>query len=98
VIWWTHSFDVLIFPQLPGFLTSSWLWGMPGFAHDTAQHVQLRPGGFLFPYLMVFVNGLFYGTLVHLSTSISKGRAADFDFQGYPAGQRSTAEDQRRFS
>jgi len=71
---------------------------MAGFAHDTAQHVQPRAGGFLFPYLMVLVNGLFDGTLVHLSTSISKGKAADFDFQGYPAGQRPTAEDQRRFS
>ena len=65
--WWTHTFDRLVFPQFPGFLVSSLLWGFPGFSHVNPHRLR---GAFLFPYMMVFVNMLFYGMLTYLCSSV----------------------------
>jgi hypothetical protein len=68
VSWWTHSFDFLVYPQFPGFFVSSLVWGFPGFPH------QPSPGrdAFLFPYVMVGVNTVFYGVLIYLCLIIGK--------------------------
>ncbi len=97
VSWGTHTFDLLVFPQLPGFLVSSWLWGMSGFGHNTAYPVE-RGGGFLFPFLMIFVNAVFYGALAYLASYIFDRHTAEFDIQvcPNPISQRPTTDDQRQ--
>jgi hypothetical protein len=45
--WWMHAFDLLVVPQFPGFLISSFLWGYPGFAHNSSS----LGGAVFFPYL-----------------------------------------------
>ena len=66
--WWMHAFDLLVFPQFPGFLTSCFLWGYPGFAHNSSSH----GGAVFFPYVMVVVNSLFYAAITCAAISISK--------------------------
>jgi hypothetical protein len=68
VSWWTHSFDFLVYPQFPGFYVSSLLWGFPGFPH----HPSPGRGEFLFPFVMVGVNTVFYGALIYLCLIIGK--------------------------
>jgi hypothetical protein len=63
VSWWTHSFDSLVFPQFPGFLVSSLLWGLPGFPHHDPDRL---PHPVLFPFVMISINALFYGVLVRV--------------------------------
>jgi len=65
--WWAHEFDLLIIFQLPGFLIASRLWGFPGFQHYAPTH----RGSFLFPYLMVAVNSVFYGLLAYVIVRFS---------------------------
>jgi hypothetical protein len=63
--WATGIFDLLLFPQLPGFLVSSALWGFPGFARFGPQHARIAV---LFPFVMLIVNAMLYGLLVLLVT------------------------------
>lgn len=72
VSWWTRSFDFWVFPQLPGFWVSSLLWGFPGFGYHHPNRVR---SAFLFPYVMVVVNMVFYGLLAHVVVSFSKRTA-----------------------
>jgi len=72
VSWWTHTFDFLVIPQLSGFLISSWLWGFPGFPHHDTNQVR---GAFLFPYVMIVVNMVFYGVLAHVLLSFIRSEA-----------------------
>jgi hypothetical protein len=66
--WWMHAFDLLVVPQFPGFLIASFLWGYPGFAHNSSSH----GGAVFFPYVMVVVNSLFYAAITCAAISISK--------------------------
>jgi hypothetical protein len=70
--WWMHAFDLLVFPQFPGFLISSFLWGYPGFGHNPSN----ARGAIVFPYVMVAVNASFYGAITYALISISKRVAA----------------------
>ena len=69
VSWWTHTFDCLVYPQLPGFLVSSLVWGFPGFPYHQPSPGR---GAFLFPYVMVGVNTVFYGVLIYVCLIVSK--------------------------
>jgi hypothetical protein len=59
--WASANFEGWLIPQLPGFLLCSLIWGVPGFAHSS----QVR-GAFLFPYLMITLNLVFYGVLTQI--------------------------------
>lgn len=61
VSWWAHLSDELLIPQFPGFCIASLFWGMPGFPHYVPKH----RGVFLFPYVMIVVNTVFYGLLAY---------------------------------
>jgi hypothetical protein len=60
--WWARAFDELVIFQLPRFWIASLLWGFPGFSQYTPTH----RGSFLFPYVMVAVNTVFYGLLAYV--------------------------------
>jgi hypothetical protein len=61
--WATGTFDLLLSPQLPGFLVSSALWGFPGFARFGPHPAR---SALLFPFMMLTVNAVFYGSLTRL--------------------------------
>jgi hypothetical protein len=61
--WSEGIFDLLLLPQLPGFLAASALWGFPGFARFGPHPARST---FLFPFVMLIVNAMLYGLLVLL--------------------------------